>query len=163
MLGRAAGPRGLTYWKNQGAELCMHNSSVRSWADLPGDNFVVIGGYESGMAALYNLTMCGKKCTVASSTAFWKVATDDPSTELAPYTMERVRTAFRFAKASPTLTPPFPPNAPSPVVSPPPSRVVVAPPSPATSLRPRATIARDVTHRSSASSARRSSFDRRAR
>ena len=106
MLGRAGGPRGLTYWKNQGAELCMHNSSVRSWADLPGDDFVVIGGYESGMDALYNLTMCGKKCTVASSTAFWKVATDDPSTELAPYTMERVRTAFRFAKASPTLTPP---------------------------------------------------------
>ena len=83
MLGRAGGPRGLTYWKNQGAELCMHNSSVRSWADLPGDDFVVIGGYESGMDALYNLTMCGKKCTVASSTAFWKVATDDPSTELA--------------------------------------------------------------------------------
>ena len=61
----------------------MHNSSVRSWADLPGDDFVVIGGYESGMDALYNLTMSGKKCTVASSTAFWKVATDDPSTELA--------------------------------------------------------------------------------
>ncbi len=27
-----------------GAELCMHNSSVRSWASLPGDNFVLIGG-----------------------------------------------------------------------------------------------------------------------
>jgi hypothetical protein len=29
----------------EGAELCMHNSRVRSWADLPGDDFAVIGGY----------------------------------------------------------------------------------------------------------------------
>ena len=28
-----------------GAELCMHNSRVRSWARLPGDDFVIIGGY----------------------------------------------------------------------------------------------------------------------
>ena len=27
-----------------GSELCTHNSSVRSWASLPGDDFVVIGG-----------------------------------------------------------------------------------------------------------------------
>ena len=27
-----------------GAELCMHNSLVRSWANLPGDDFVLIGG-----------------------------------------------------------------------------------------------------------------------
>ena len=27
-----------------GAELCMHNSRVSSWSDLPGDDFVVIGG-----------------------------------------------------------------------------------------------------------------------
>merc|ERR1719217_244651 len=26
-----------------GAELCRHNSSVRSWKELPGDDFVVIG------------------------------------------------------------------------------------------------------------------------
>ena len=29
----------------EGAELCLHNSRVRSWADLPGDDFAVIGGY----------------------------------------------------------------------------------------------------------------------
>ncbi len=28
----------------EGAELCMHNSMVRSWASLPGDDFVLIGG-----------------------------------------------------------------------------------------------------------------------
>ena len=83
MLGRAGGPRGLTYWKNQGAELCMHNSSVRSWADLPGDDFVVIGGYESGADAAINLAKAGKRCTVLASTATWNVCTPDPSTELA--------------------------------------------------------------------------------
>ena len=76
-----------------GSELCRHNSSVRSWAELPGDDFVVIGGYESGMDAASNLTNCGKRCTVVSSTAFWRVTTDDPSTELAPYTAERIRDA----------------------------------------------------------------------
>ena len=34
-----------------GSELCVHNSSVRSWKELAGDDFVVIGGYESGMAS----------------------------------------------------------------------------------------------------------------
>ena len=90
-----------------GSELCRHNSSIDSWKKLPGDDFIVIGGYESGMDALYNLTTCGKRCTVASSTAFWKVATDDPSTELAPYTMERVRQAFRTAPKPPRLLSPL--------------------------------------------------------
>ena len=76
-----------------GAELCRHNSSVRSWAELPGDDFVVIGGYESGMDATFNLASSGKRCTVISSTAYWNVATEDPSEELAPYTAERVRLA----------------------------------------------------------------------
>ena len=76
-----------------GSDLCLHNSSVRSWKELPGDDFVVIGGYESGMDASFNLASCGKRCTVVSSTAFWQVCTDDPSTELAPYTAERVRKA----------------------------------------------------------------------
>lgn len=81
-----------------GSEHCIHNSSVNSWGELPGDNFVVIGGFESGMDAASNLSLCGKRCTVVSSTAYWNVATEDPSTELAPYTAERVRKAC----ASPT-------------------------------------------------------------
>ena len=71
----------------------MHNSRVDSWAHLKGDDFVIIGGYESGMDAAFNLASCDKRCTVVSSTAFWRVTTDDPSTELAPYTAERVREA----------------------------------------------------------------------
>ena len=80
-------PRAMTEPLFPGSELCRHNSSVRSWSDLAGDDFVVIGGYESGMDAAYNLATCGKSCTVVSSTAFWHVTTEDPSTELAPYTV----------------------------------------------------------------------------
>ena len=90
-----------------GSELCRHNSSIRSWKKLPGNDFVVIGGYESGMDAVYNLTACGKQSTVVSGTAFWNVTTDDPSTELSPYTMERVRQAFQFAAKPPRLLAPL--------------------------------------------------------
>ncbi len=89
-----------------GAELCTHNSSVKSWAELPGDNFVIIGGYESGMDAAFNLSLCGKKCSVIASTAYWDVVTDDPSTELSPYTADRIRRACA-SSCPPELIAPF--------------------------------------------------------
>mmetsp|Transcript_54393 Transcript_54393/g.122991 ORF Transcript_54393/g.122991 Transcript_54393/m.122991 type:complete len:590 (+) Transcript_54393:126-1895(+) len=89
-----------------GSELCLHNSSVQSWGELPGDDFVVIGGYESGMDAASNLATCGKRCTVVSSTAYWDVVTADPSTELSPYTAERVRAA-RASAVPPRLLAPL--------------------------------------------------------
>ena len=74
-----------------GSELCVHNSRVRSWATLPGDDFVIIGGYESGADAAVNLAKAGKQATVLASTASWNVQTPDPSSELAPYTAQRLR------------------------------------------------------------------------
>lgn len=74
-----------------GSELCLHNSQVRSWAEVSGDEFVVIGGYESGVDASVNLARAGKRCRVLASTPCWSVKTDDPSTELAPYTAARLR------------------------------------------------------------------------
>ena len=50
-------PRAMTEPLFPGSELCRHNSSVRSWSDLAGDDFVVIGGYESGMDAASNLSL----------------------------------------------------------------------------------------------------------
>jgi len=76
-----------------GDNLCMHNSHVQSWTELAGDDFVLIGGYESGVDAAVNLASAGKRCTVLASTPFWQVATADPSTELAPYTADRLRVA----------------------------------------------------------------------
>lgn len=89
-----------------GSEHCIHNSSVRSWAEVPGDDFVVIGGFESGIDAASNLSLCGKNCTVVSSTAYWKVTTEDPSTELSPYTAGRLRAA-RASAHPPQLLAPF--------------------------------------------------------
>ena len=74
-----------------GEELCMHNSQVRSWADLPGNDFVIIGGYESGIDACVNLSRAGKRCKVLASTPCWNIKTSDPSLELAPYTAGRLR------------------------------------------------------------------------
>ena len=74
-----------------GAELCVHNSRVSSWASLPGSDFVVIGGYESGVDAAVNLAKAGKRSTVLASTATWNSRNPDASFELAPYTVERLR------------------------------------------------------------------------
>ena len=41
------------------------------WADLPGDDFVVIEGYKSGIDAATNLAAAGKACQVLASTHCW--------------------------------------------------------------------------------------------
>ena len=74
-----------------GEHLCMHNTFVKSWAKLPGDDYIIIGGYESGVDAAVNLSRAGKECKILASTPCWSVKTDDPSTELAPYTASRLR------------------------------------------------------------------------
>ena len=88
-----------------GSELCRHNSSIRTWAEVSGNDFVVIGGYESGMDAACNLSALGKRCAVVSSTACWNTATDDPSSELAPHTAQRVREACTSANPPRLLAP----------------------------------------------------------
>mmetsp|Transcript_14503 Transcript_14503/g.31819 ORF Transcript_14503/g.31819 Transcript_14503/m.31819 type:complete len:1079 (-) Transcript_14503:43-3279(-) len=75
----------------RGAHLCMHNSEVDSWHDVIGDDMVVIGGYESGVDACYNLAKANKKVSLLASTPCWDTKTTDPSTELAPYTASRLR------------------------------------------------------------------------
>ena len=89
-----------------GSELCRHNSTVQSWKTVSGNDFIVIGGYESGMDAAFNLASCKKHCTVLSSKAFWQETTDDPSTELSPYTAERMREALA-SSAPPRLRAPL--------------------------------------------------------
>jgi len=74
-----------------GSEHCLHNSKVRSWAKLPGNDFIIIGGYESGIDATVNLAKAGKQCQLLASTPCWNVKTADPSAELAPYTAGRLR------------------------------------------------------------------------
>jgi len=74
-----------------GSELCLHNSQVCSWSKLPGSEYVVVGGYESGVDACVNLAKANKQVRVLASTPCWSIQTADPSAELAPYTANRLR------------------------------------------------------------------------
>ena len=44
-----------------GVELCRHTATVDSYSKLDGDNFLIIGGYESGIDAAYHLAKNDKK------------------------------------------------------------------------------------------------------
>ena len=59
------------------------------------------------MDAAVNLAKAGKQCTVLASTATWNVQDPDPSTELAPYTADRLRevTAPTFSPSPKLLAP----------------------------------------------------------
>ena len=76
-----------------GAELCLHTSRVTRWAELKGDEFVIIGGYESGADAAIHLSARGKRVTVLDSDEPWARRESDPSVALSPYTCERLAAA----------------------------------------------------------------------
>ncbi|MFC0274018.1 NAD(P)/FAD-dependent oxidoreductase [Metabacillus herbersteinensis] len=78
----------------EGAELAIHNSEVESWAELDGDEFTIIGGYESGIDAGYHLVMNKKSATVFSRSSLWESEEVDPSLSLSPYTKERLVSAM---------------------------------------------------------------------
>lgn len=79
----------------RGAELCLHNSQVRSWRDLAGEEYVVIGGYESGIDAAIQLSNMGKRVRVLDERASWDVDDSDPSISLSPFTQQRLQRALR--------------------------------------------------------------------
>ncbi len=73
-----------------GADLCRVASQVESWRRLEGEEFVVIGGYESGIDAAYHLAGRGSKVKVLSRGKPWKTDDPDPSVALSPFTKERL-------------------------------------------------------------------------
>jgi len=82
----------------KGAELCTHNSHVNSWEDMEGDEFYIIGGFESGMDAAVNLSLLGKKVHVLDRQAPWNDRDTDPSLNLSPFTLERLRGQYQFGR-----------------------------------------------------------------
>ncbi|MEM9486853.1 MAG: NAD(P)/FAD-dependent oxidoreductase [Cyanobacteria bacterium P01_F01_bin.116] len=78
-----------------GAEHCIHNSQVRTGTDLEGDEFIIIGGYESGMDAAANLVALGKKVGVLDRGGAWVESDPDPSISLSPYTLQRLKFVYR--------------------------------------------------------------------
>lgn len=76
-----------------GAEHGLHSSKVLSWTELEGDEYVVVGGYESGIDAAVNLAQTGKQVTVLCNGEAWQTDSADPSISLSPYTKERLAAA----------------------------------------------------------------------
>jgi putative flavoprotein involved in K+ transport len=76
-----------------GAERCVPTVQVRSWDAHPGDDVVIIGGFESGLDAAVNLVNRGRRVTVLDRDAPWEVVDADPSLTLSPYTLGRLREA----------------------------------------------------------------------
>ncbi len=76
-----------------GAEHAVHNSQIKDWRDLEGDEFLILGGYESGIDAAFHLTKLGKRVRVLDAKATWSETDSDPSISLSPYTLERLRRA----------------------------------------------------------------------
>lgn len=75
--------------KLHGAEHCLHYQEVKSWADLEGDEFHIIGAYESGVDAAYHLINSGKKVTLFDGGHQLKQHSSDSSYTLSPFTRER--------------------------------------------------------------------------
>lgn len=73
-----------------GAEHGLHNSRVKSWKRLAGDEFVVIGGYESGIDAAVHLANAGKRVEVLERSSVWSSDASDPSITLSPFTWDRL-------------------------------------------------------------------------
>ncbi|NTS77149.1 NAD(P)-binding domain-containing protein [Catenovulum sp. SM1970] len=84
--GEFSSPKKATFG---GSELCTHNSEIDSWANCDADHYAVIGCYESGVDAAYNLASLGKKVTLIDA-SYDQADTYDPSRVLSPYTAERL-------------------------------------------------------------------------
>lgn len=82
----------------KGAENCIHNSQIRSWKELKGDEHIVIGGYESGIDAAVNLAALGRKVTVLDRATPWEISSSDPSRIITPFTYQRLNEAYRSGK-----------------------------------------------------------------
>jgi putative flavoprotein involved in K+ transport len=77
-----------------GAQHAVPTVHVRRWDAHPGDDVVVVGGYESGIDAAVQLVERGRRVTVLDRDEPWAVVDADPSRTLSPYTHGRLRRAY---------------------------------------------------------------------
>ncbi len=74
-----------------GSELCRHTATIASYGDLEGDEFLIIGGYESGVDAAYHLSYHDRRVRLFDKGCAWKGESSDPSISLSTYSLERMR------------------------------------------------------------------------
>lgn len=75
----------------EGSQLCTHYSEVNSFSDLQGEEYIIIGAYESGFDSIYNLVRTGKKITLIDSYNYLDLITSDSSYSLSPFTRDRIK------------------------------------------------------------------------
>ena len=78
-----------------GAYHAIHSSKVADWSSLTGEDFTVVGGYESGVDAALNLVEAGKSVRLLSRGEPWSSDHPDPSRSLSPRTLDRLRGLLR--------------------------------------------------------------------
>jgi len=74
-----------------GSQLCRHTATIATYDDLDGDDFIVVGGYESGVDAAYHLACRDKRVRLFDRDCPWDEESSDPSIALSPFTLERMR------------------------------------------------------------------------
>lgn len=78
-----------------GAQGCVHYAEVDSWSAFDGDEYLVIGGYESGVDAAVNLVAGGARVQLLARKSTWDPASPhDPSLSLSPYSRQRLYQAL---------------------------------------------------------------------
>jgi putative flavoprotein involved in K+ transport len=88
----AAGEFAHPDWQGiRGADQCLHSSQVQDWAALPGDQFTIVGGYESGLDTAMHLAWLGKEVSLLSRGEPWLSRDSDPSRAISPRTRDRLR------------------------------------------------------------------------
>lgn len=74
----------------KGSDLCTHYSEIDSFADLDGDERIVIGAFESGFDAAVNLVNSGNKVRVIDDSNYLERIESDSSYCLSPFTRDRI-------------------------------------------------------------------------
>lgn len=74
-----------------GSELCRHTATIASYEELDGDDFIIVGGYESGVDAAYHLAYRDKRVRLFDKGCPWEDESSDPSVALSTYSLERMR------------------------------------------------------------------------
>ena len=64
---------------------------ISNWEDVQGEEFFVIGGYESGMDTAINLAARKKRVLIIDKDNLLSTEDIDPSRTISPYTKDRLR------------------------------------------------------------------------
>ena len=84
-------PKQLSF---EGGHLCTHFSEISSFHELPGEQRIVIGGYESGFDAAINLIYADKEVIMLDSSNYLELINSDSSYSLSPFTRDRIHEIF---------------------------------------------------------------------